>query len=650
MNINSKIQTFKLSVMFSIMFAGAFIAISAVFYYYNYLKQVDAQNATLKLQAESVLNFADVLLESRNEKFFSGESPEIPQVIQNEVFNKFTSISEGKVFFKEARRNPFDPKNKATKYEEGIIDTFIANRDLKVVEKKIVENGKDYYIMAKPIISEQKCLMCHPTWTPNNVVAIEDVKIELKDFYTALRENTILTILTGVVNIIIILVLTHFLFSKYVSNRVNKVLEVLFRIENGNFVIDDILKDEKLEQGSSRNEIDRLFRHLKKMVDSLKPVIYNVVTASKSMAFKSSYSYVKIDDTNSHVKAQDAFLYNSKEKLDHILDVNQDMTSSLNLMIEDTESSKDVVVKSKKDVDESLSRGNEAANSMDDTSQSISDLKQLSNEVSKMTEIITDIADETNLISLNAAIEAARAGEHGRSFAVVADKIRELAEVSRENASEISGVLDKINSQIDVVSQNAIDSKDSVLSLVDNSKKINTSFEKVENTFNLISDALHKFQKDFANESTMLNEVDNNLNDVEKASKLLVQNANETKDIMEAISNQSAELKTLADGFDIVLNQRSTNRTVITPPIKATDNYNHEAYIFDHSECGISFYFYKDTDNVKTFRVNERITLKLQQEIDGYSNIECEIVYKGDNLMNGIYFYGARILQCTKKS
>lgn len=648
MNINSKIQTFKLSVMFSIMFAGAFIAISAGFYYYNYLKQVDAQNATLKSQAESVLNFADVLLESRNEKFFDGKSPEIPQVIQNEVFDKFTSISEGKIFFKEARPKPFDPKNKATKYEENILNTFKANRDLKVIETRIKENGKDYYIMAKPIISEQKCIMCHPTWTPNNVVAIEDVKIELKDFYTALRENTILTILTGLVNIVIILILTHFLFSKYVSNRVNKVLEVLFRIENGNFVIDDVLKDEKLEQGSSKNEIDRLFRHLKKMVDSLKPVIFNVVTASKSMAFKSSYSYVKIDDTNAHVQAQDQFLYNSKEKLDHILDVNQDMTSSLNLMIEDTESSKDVVIKSKKDVDASLDRGSEAANSMDDTSQSISDLKELSNEVSKMTEIITDIADETNLISLNAAIEAARAGEHGRSFAVVADKIRELAEVSRENANEISGVLDKINSQIDVVSKNALDSKDSVLSLVDNSKKINISFEKVESTFNLISDALHRFQKDFENESVMLNEVDNNLNDVEKASKLLVQNANETKSIMEAISNQSAELKTLADGFDIVLNQRSTNRTVITPPIKAMDNYNHEAYIFDHSDCGISFYFYKDSDNVKIFKEKEIITLKLQQKIDNFSTVECEIVYKGDNLMNGIYFYGARIIQCTR--
>jgi len=635
------VQKFKLATMFSIMFAGAFIFISALFYYYAYIQQVKNQKEQLKQQATMVLNFADVLLESRNEKFFSGESPETPQIIQNEVFQKFTKVSNGKVFFKEARPNPYDPLNEATPYEIDLIERFAQNRELKEIDETITHNNKEYFISARPIIAEEKCKMCHPDWTPDTVVAVEDVMIDLDDYYAALKENTVLTIITGLINIIIILFLTHYLFQKYVSSRINKLLELIFRVENGNFVIDDLLKDEPLDKGSSKNELDRLFRHMKRMVDSLKPVIANVITASKNMAFRASYSYIQIDDTSQHAKLQSNYVHNSKEQLENVLGVNENMVSSLNLLINNTEESKNVVASSKKDVETSLDQGNQTATVMDETSHSINDLKNFSQEVSKMTEIITDIADETNLIALNAAIEAARAGEHGRGFAVVADKIRELAEVSRDNAKDISRVLNKINDQINVVSLKAVNSKESVLSLVENSHKISESFEKVEDTFNLISTSLSNFQNEFTNASTMLQTVDSNLNDVELSSLSLVKNAERTKEIMHTISLKSAELKTLADGFDIVLNNRGNDRTVLTPPISGKDDRGHELYIFDKSVNGISFYFKEKVDD---FRVNDIVEITFEQPIDNRKHIRCEIKYTGTNIMEGVSFYGAQII------
>lgn len=633
------VKKFKLATMFSVMFAGAFIAISALFYYYGYTKQVDVQNATLKSQAKSILDFADVLLESRNEKFFSGESTEIPQVIQNEVFDKFTNISGGKVFFKEASKTPVDPKNKANADEAETIDEFIANKNTKEIEKVITEAGKDYYSLSRPILAEEKCKMCHPTWTPGDVIAIENVKIELQDFYDALKENTLLTILTGIINITIILILTHFLFNKYVSKRINRLLEVILRVEKGNFIIEDLIKDEQLDEGNSKNEIDKLFTHVKKMVDSLKPVISNVVEASKNMAFQSSYSYVKIDETNKYVNIQYKSLSDSKEHLDNVLDDNKKISASLNNLIENSNESNEVVQISKNDVKNSLEQGNEAANAMDETSKSIFSLKQFSEEVSKMTEIITDIADETNLISLNAAIEAARAGVHGRSFSVVADKIRELAEVSRSNADEISGVLAKIDKQIDAVTKSAVNSKESVLSLVDNSYKINESFEKVEETFKLITSSLSAFHDDFIKESKMLKEVNENLNDVKNSSNLLAQNAKSTQDVMESISNKSAQLKSLADGFELVLNNRENKRTVITPPISAVDEEGNKLYIFDISDGGISFYYH---DKQVSKNIGEHMQLRLDTPIESKNIVGCKIVYISNSNMDDMHFYGAK--------
>lgn len=641
MGIQERVQKFKLATMFSVMFAGAFVAISGLFYYYNYEKQVDTQNATLKSQAKSILDFADVLLESRNEKFFSGDSAEIPQVIQNEVFKKFTDISGGKVFFKEASKTPMVPENMATAYEADTIDAFVNNKQIKEIEKIITEEGKDYYTLARPIYAEEKCKMCHPQWTTGDVIAIENVKIELQDFYDALKENTILTILTGIINITIILILTHYLFSKYVSKRINRLLSVIMRVEKGNFVISDLMRGEESADKSSDNEIDKLFTHVKNMVGSLKPVISNVVEASKNMAFQSSYSYVKIDETNKYVDIQYNSLSHSKDNLDNVLEDNQKISASLNNLIENSNESKEVVQVSKNDVQNNLRQGTEAANAMDETSQSIFNLKQFSNEVSKMTEIITDIADETNLISLNAAIEAARAGEHGRSFSVVADKIRELAEVSRGNADEISGVLSKIDKQIDAVTKNALNSKESVLSLVENSHKINASFEKVEETFELISSSLTSFYSDFSNESKMLKEVNENLNDVKNSSNLLAQNAKETQQVMETISNKSAQLKSLADGFELVMNNREDVRTVLTPPISGRDQNNNKVYIFDISDGGISFYF---DDSTIYKNIDERVQLKLDKRVDGADAFSCKIVYVSSDIMDGIHFYGAKAL------
>lgn len=59
---------------------------------------------------------------------------------------------------------------------------------------------------------------------------------------------------------------------------------------------------------------------------------------------------------------------------------------------------------------------------------------------------IVSIADETNILAINASIEASRAGESGRGFAIVATKVKELAEEIKNLANEAESGIHHVES------------------------------------------------------------------------------------------------------------------------------------------------------------------------------------------------------------
>jgi len=80
--------------------------------------------------------------------------------------------------------------------------------------------------------------------------------------------------------------------------------------------------------------------------------------------------------------------------------------------------------------------------------QNIVRLTEFSQSIGEIINSVNDIAEQSNLLAVNASIEAARAGEQGKSFVIVAQEIKNLADKSKQATNKVTNLLGDIQNSI----------------------------------------------------------------------------------------------------------------------------------------------------------------------------------------------------------
>ena len=187
-----------------------------------------------------------------------------------------------------------------------------------------------------------------------------------------------------------------------------------------------------------------------------------------------------------------------------------------------------------------------AAEQMLDTAQSvghsmqlIEQLSQRSNDISGIVKVIRDIAEQTNLLALNAAIEAARAGEQGRGFAVVADEVRKLAERTASSTSEISSMIEAIQSEVGRAVENLKSNNEQVAQGKSLAEEVAATLARINEGARVTMERINDISSAASEQGTASNDIARN---VEKIAQM----TEETSAAISQASTTAQQLETLA--------------------------------------------------------------------------------------------------------
>lgn len=166
------------------------------------------------------------------------------------------------------------------------------------------------------------------------------------------------------------------------------------------------------------------------------------------------------------------------------------------------------------------------------TNQVFDGIQQQMEEIVDVVAQLKSIASSTTMLSLNASIEAARAGAAGAGFAVVAEKVQQLAVDSNQCSNHVEQIVSSMQTQVNKTRSQMTESTENVESSLASISSLKSGFSELLTSFTALYENIEEHDTSVHNLSSSFDMIQSNVSTMADYSE---KNQSSINDIADSI-------------------------------------------------------------------------------------------------------------------